>query len=392
MAPRFPHPMIPRHSSASQPPPRPLQRMLCSKVTVRYVRSHEKPPSAEEADFWWTFGALCLLGFSLAGICALTACALHGCTIKATDFWWTFGATCVLGFGGAGCSFCPSGTACPLHGCISEEAGFWWTFGASRRLGGVGCLLHRPAWACRGRPERAPGRSSLGGKVVHLTPAALCTCHFTTGLRYSFHPPAEFDRRFFTFEVTAEEAAESKTRFQRLRPKNAPVVRLCLLMPVSCAGICFKGGGNACLFQSSCPDQAGVLVQPDSPSCKHPRRVPCLAAAAALVCISCSIHSPALCMPSMQVLRGMDLFVGGGSCVVFPLAFRIANLCPPFSFLCRCCVAWTCTWAPAGWDTSTLCHSCGTRIPGPCGQTPPGELRGRAFGPFAGRSTMLGSV
>lgn len=36
--------------------------------------------------------------------------------------------------------------------------------------------------------------------------------------------PAEFDRRFFTFEVTAEEAAESKARFQRLRPKNAPLV------------------------------------------------------------------------------------------------------------------------------------------------------------------------
>ncbi|PRW44284.1 DNA (cytosine-5)-methyltransferase CMT1 isoform A [Chlorella sorokiniana] len=54
-----------------------------------------------------------------------------------------------------------------------------------------------------------------------------------TYVRSSEQPPSpeeaeywwtfEFDRRFFTFEVTAAEAALAKARFLRLRPKNAPL-------------------------------------------------------------------------------------------------------------------------------------------------------------------------
>lgn len=107
-----------------------------------------------------------------------------------------------------------------------DEADFWWSFGARLFSPAVtlqfvschstfgrallcGCsLLLQPF---RGRWER-DGR---------LSPRAL--------MKHQLHRPplphhAEFDRKFFTFEATPEQAAADKAAFERSRPAATPLV------------------------------------------------------------------------------------------------------------------------------------------------------------------------
>jgi hypothetical protein len=79
-------------------------------------------------------------------------------------------------------------------------------------------------------PWRVPAAHAIAPQPLFL----VCSKVTVTYVRSSEQPPSpeeaeywwtfEFDRRFFTFEVTAAEAALAKARFLRLRPKNAPLV------------------------------------------------------------------------------------------------------------------------------------------------------------------------